>query len=217
MATRMQQRRGTIAEWTAANPVLLDGEIGFETDTHFIRVGDGVTAFLDLIRYVGPQGPQGPQGAVGPQGTLGAQGPQGPQGAMGARGDTGPQGSTGPAGATGLAGSSGPQGPTGPPGGTGPQGPAGPAGVQGIQGPAGNPGASVADHGYISRLSVNIAANASYSWGYSMYGGPSITGSLVGSQAGAFTPNTFPSSTSVTMKTSYAGGALNHFANAIYN
>ncbi len=53
MATRMQQRRGTMAEWTAANPVLLDGEIGFETDTHFIRVGDGVTAFLDLPRYAG--------------------------------------------------------------------------------------------------------------------------------------------------------------------
>jgi hypothetical protein len=140
MATRMQQRRGTIAEWTAANPVLLDGEIGFETDTHFIRVGDGVTAFLDLPRYAGPQGPQGAQGAQGPQGVIGPQGPQGAQGAMGARGDTGPQGSTGPAGATGLAGSPGPQGPTGPPGATGPQGPAGQAGVQGLQGPQGAQG-----------------------------------------------------------------------------
>jgi hypothetical protein len=57
MATRMlQQRRGTLADWTTANPVLMDGEIGFETDTHMIRVGDGITAYLDLPQYVGPQG-----------------------------------------------------------------------------------------------------------------------------------------------------------------
>jgi hypothetical protein len=48
MATRMQQRRGTAAEWAAANPVLADGEIGFEHDTGVIKVGDGVTAWLAL-------------------------------------------------------------------------------------------------------------------------------------------------------------------------
>jgi hypothetical protein len=46
MATRMQQRRGTAADWAAANPVLMDGEIGFETDTHMIRVGDGVNTLV---------------------------------------------------------------------------------------------------------------------------------------------------------------------------
>lgn len=106
MATRLQQRRGTLAEWTAANPVLLAGEIGFETDTHMIRVGDGVSAFLDLPRYSGPAGPMGPQGlqgATGPQGVSGPQGPQGntgPQGALGPQGSTGPQGIQGPAGTT---------------------------------------------------------------------------------------------------------------------
>lgn len=48
MATRMQQRRGTAAEWAAANPVLADGELGYERDTKIIKIGDGVTPWLDL-------------------------------------------------------------------------------------------------------------------------------------------------------------------------
>ncbi len=48
MATRMLQRRGTAAEWAAQNPTLVDGEIGFETDTKVIKIGDGVTAWNDL-------------------------------------------------------------------------------------------------------------------------------------------------------------------------
>lgn len=49
MATRMQQRRGTAADWAAQNPVLADGELGFETDTKVIKVGDGVTPYNDLL------------------------------------------------------------------------------------------------------------------------------------------------------------------------
>lgn len=45
MATRMQQRRGTASEWTSANPVLAAGEIGFETDTHRFKIGNGSTAW----------------------------------------------------------------------------------------------------------------------------------------------------------------------------
>lgn len=48
MATRMQQRRGTAAEWSAANPVLGAGEIGFETDTKVLKVGDGVSTWNSL-------------------------------------------------------------------------------------------------------------------------------------------------------------------------
>lgn len=48
MATRMMQRRGTAAQWAAANPILGDGEIGIEKDTFVIKVGDGVTAWADL-------------------------------------------------------------------------------------------------------------------------------------------------------------------------
>lgn len=48
MATRMQQRRGTAAEWTAADPVLAAGEIGYETDTNQFKIGDGTTAWSSL-------------------------------------------------------------------------------------------------------------------------------------------------------------------------
>lgn len=48
MGTRMQQRRGTAAEWAAANPVLASGELGFETDTKIIKIGDGVSTWTQL-------------------------------------------------------------------------------------------------------------------------------------------------------------------------
>ena len=41
-------RRGTAAEWTAANPVLAAGEAGLETDTGIFKVGDGQTPWLSL-------------------------------------------------------------------------------------------------------------------------------------------------------------------------
>lgn len=52
MATRMQQRRGTAAQWTSANPVLAAGEIGFETDTNKFKVGNGSTAWASLTYFV---------------------------------------------------------------------------------------------------------------------------------------------------------------------
>jgi hypothetical protein len=48
MATRMQQRRGTAAQWTAANPILAAGEIGFETDNNRFKIGNGATAWTAL-------------------------------------------------------------------------------------------------------------------------------------------------------------------------
>lgn len=44
----MQQRRGTAAQWTAANPVLAAGEIGFETDTNKFKMGNGSSAWTAL-------------------------------------------------------------------------------------------------------------------------------------------------------------------------
>ena len=46
--TKIQLRNGTAAEWTAKNPVLLKGEMGIETDTHKIKVGDGSTQWSEL-------------------------------------------------------------------------------------------------------------------------------------------------------------------------
>ena len=50
MATRMQQRRATAAQWTSVNPVLAAGEIGFETDTNKFKIGNSVNAW-DTLDY----------------------------------------------------------------------------------------------------------------------------------------------------------------------
>ena len=89
MATRMQQRRGTAAEWASTNPVLALGEIGFDTTSQFIKVGDGVTPWEDLDSVSGPPGPVGPGGPTGPTGAIGPTGLTGPTGATGATGPTG--------------------------------------------------------------------------------------------------------------------------------
>jgi hypothetical protein len=44
----IQLRRGTAAQWTSANTVLRAGELGLETDTNKIKVGDGVVAWNTL-------------------------------------------------------------------------------------------------------------------------------------------------------------------------
>lgn len=52
MATRMQQRKGTAAQWISTNsgngPVLNAGEIGYETDTNKFKIGDGTNHWVDL-------------------------------------------------------------------------------------------------------------------------------------------------------------------------
>jgi hypothetical protein len=56
MATRMQQRRGTAAQWVSSNagdgPILNAGEIGWESDTNKFKIGDGVTYWDDLTYFV---------------------------------------------------------------------------------------------------------------------------------------------------------------------
>ena len=44
----MQQRRGTAAQWTSANPVLNAGEMGWESDTNKFKIGDGTNHWADL-------------------------------------------------------------------------------------------------------------------------------------------------------------------------
>lgn len=46
--TIYQVRRGTAAQWTSQNPVLLAGEWGLETDTRRMKQGDGTTAWNSL-------------------------------------------------------------------------------------------------------------------------------------------------------------------------
>ena len=171
MAVKIQFRRGTAAEWTAANPILSQGEAGYEYDTGRFKVGNGLTPWATLAYSSGVTGPTGPSGAVGPTGPASTvTGPTGPTGATStvavgnvttlASGsnatvaNTGtttnavfdfgiPRGPTGPTGAAStVAGPTGPQGPTGATGAASTvTGPQGPIGPTGPQGIQGPPGA----------------------------------------------------------------------------
>jgi hypothetical protein len=48
MTSVIQIKRGTASAWTSANTVLAAGEVGFETDTKKMKVGDGSTAWTSL-------------------------------------------------------------------------------------------------------------------------------------------------------------------------
>jgi hypothetical protein len=45
---QIQLRRDTAANWTSANPTLAAGEVGFETNTGAIKLGDGSAAWTAL-------------------------------------------------------------------------------------------------------------------------------------------------------------------------
>lgn len=48
LSALQKQRRDTAANWTAANPTLLAGELGYESDTGKWKVGDGSTVWNSL-------------------------------------------------------------------------------------------------------------------------------------------------------------------------
>lgn len=48
MADRIQFRRDTPANWSAANPVLAEGEAGWVIGTRELKIGNGVTPWNDL-------------------------------------------------------------------------------------------------------------------------------------------------------------------------
>lgn len=57
MAIKLQIRRGTASNWTSSDPTLESGEIGYETDTGNVKIGDGTTAWTSL-GYVSSTYPQ---------------------------------------------------------------------------------------------------------------------------------------------------------------
>jgi len=48
MADQIQVRRDTASNWTSNDPTLAAGELGYETDTTYLKVGDGSTAWSSL-------------------------------------------------------------------------------------------------------------------------------------------------------------------------
>jgi len=117
---RVQIRRDSISNWTSNNPVLLEGELGYELEIpNKFKFGDGINAWNDLPDYQGSDGStilfggsdplvgQGKDGDLFIQttsqevwakssGTWSVIGNLG--GPTGATGPTGPTGATGPAG-----------------------------------------------------------------------------------------------------------------------
>lgn len=61
MAVTIQVRRDTAANWTSVNPVLHQGELGLETDTGKVKIGNGSTVWTSLA--------YGPAGLVQQNGT----------------------------------------------------------------------------------------------------------------------------------------------------
>lgn len=53
MAVRFKQLSKTSTEWASLNPTLLEGEIGFESDTNKLKVGNGVDAWNNLEYVTG--------------------------------------------------------------------------------------------------------------------------------------------------------------------
>jgi hypothetical protein len=61
----IQIRRGTAAQWTSSNPTLEAGEMGFETDTLKLKIGNGATAWTSLeYQITGVTSVNGQTGAV---------------------------------------------------------------------------------------------------------------------------------------------------------
>ena len=56
MADLIQIRRDTAANWTSANTVLAQGELGAETDTSKIKIGNGSTAWNSLSYLINTNG-----------------------------------------------------------------------------------------------------------------------------------------------------------------
>lgn len=48
MATRIQLRRDTSTNWENVNPTLSEGEIGIETNTNSIKIGNGTDSWVAL-------------------------------------------------------------------------------------------------------------------------------------------------------------------------
>lgn len=46
--TRFKIRNGTAAEWESVNPILLEGEPGYATDTNVYKIGNGKLRWTEL-------------------------------------------------------------------------------------------------------------------------------------------------------------------------
>lgn len=64
MSVLIRLRRDVAADWTADNPTLEVGEVGLETDTGSMKVGDGATAWNALGYWMREVVGETPTGAI---------------------------------------------------------------------------------------------------------------------------------------------------------
>ena len=119
MAFRIQIRRDSSLKWSTNNPVLLQGEFGYETDTDCLKIGDGINPWNDLEYLVCENETfnifSNGSFVVGATGlnfsgsgvTVTNSGGLATVSITGGAGTTGPTGATGPAGAVGATGAQG--------------------------------------------------------------------------------------------------------------
>jgi len=51
LSTKIQLRRGLASTWTSVDPILAEGEVGFETDTGKFKIGVGGTTHWSSLNY----------------------------------------------------------------------------------------------------------------------------------------------------------------------
>lgn len=68
---RVQHKRMSASDWASSTLVLLDGELGIESDTGKVKVGNGSDRFSALQYLTGPKGDRGERGETGPRGADG--------------------------------------------------------------------------------------------------------------------------------------------------
>ena len=146
----LQQKRDSAENWQANNPVLMFGEIGYDTINNKIKIGDGVTHWndLDWLNATDPNAlydiiinvdnSEADKIGVAQMDITKNEDKSFTLKPKNIKGPTGPTGAIGPTGPKGEIGITGPTGPTGPQG--DPGGPTGPQGEQGEIGPTGPTG-----------------------------------------------------------------------------
>lgn len=151
MAFRIQIRRDTAERWAVNNPVLLEGEFGYETDTEFFKIGNGQEPWNSLNYILSGGSGASPITVLedgetvltgvtglnftGPGVTISSFGKTATLNIVGATGESGTSGTSGSSGTAGTSGTSGSSGVSGSSGSSGTSGTAGSSGTSG----SGNP------------------------------------------------------------------------------
>jgi len=92
-SVKFQLRRGTAQQWSTANPILAQGEPGYDETNNLLKIGDGITPWNSLPAIAssggGTTGSTGPTGSTGSTGSTGPTGPTGPSMQVDVLGPTG--------------------------------------------------------------------------------------------------------------------------------